>query len=134
MAKNSYRNRTSQIEQELMENIYNKKPESEILAEINSIIPDELKPTDICTCSRNMCKDDVMHKDEDGFFEKKFQNFLIDNETVNSLKKSVDVAILLRHLKIKTIYNWKYSLPIDPDLNRNHYLHHKGFLLYQIYF
>ena len=39
------RNRASQIEQELMENIYN-KTESEILAEIKAIIPDELKPKD----------------------------------------------------------------------------------------
>ena len=76
-----------------------------------------------------------MYKDEMAFLKKKVSKlFAIDNETANSLKNQLMSAILLRHLKIKTIYNWKYSLPIDPDLNRNHYLHHKGFLLYQIYF
>ena len=58
------RNRASQIEQELMENIYNKKPESEILAEIKAIIPDELKPTRYALALEICAKDDVMHKDE----------------------------------------------------------------------
>ena len=93
------RNRASQIEQELMENIYNKKPESEILAEIKAIIPDELKPTAYALALEICAKDDVMHKDEMAFLKKVSKLFAIDNETANSLKKSVDVRYFIKAFK-----------------------------------
>ena len=50
------------------------------------------------TCLEICAKDDVMHKD-DGFFEKVSKLFAIDNETANSLKKSVDVRYFIKAFK-----------------------------------
>ena len=81
-----------------MENNYNKKPESEILAEINNIIPDELKATAYALALEICAKDDVMHKDEVAFMKKLAKLFKLDDETIQSLKKSVDVRYFAKPL------------------------------------
>ena len=83
--------RRDQILSELMENNYNKKPESEILAEINNIIPDELKATAYALALEICAKDDVLDKLELAFMKKVAKLFGIDNETAEALKKSVDI-------------------------------------------
>ena len=84
-------NRREKILSELMENNYNKKPESEILAEINNIIPDELKATAYALALEICAKDDVLDKLEVAFMKKVAKLFDIDNETAEALKKSVDI-------------------------------------------
>ena len=91
-------NRREKILSELMENNYNKKPESEILAEINNIIPDELKATAYALALEICAKDDVMHKDEVAFMKKLAKLFKLDDETIQSLKKSVDVRYFAKPL------------------------------------
>ena len=91
-------NRREKILSELMENNYNKKPESEILAEINNIIPDELKATAYALALEICAKDDVMHKDEVAFMKKLAKLFKLDDETIQSLKTSVDVRYFAKPL------------------------------------
>ncbi len=83
--------RREKILSELMENNYNKKPESELLAEINNVIPDELKATAYALALEICAKDDVIDKLELAFMKKVAKLFNIDNETVEALKKSVDI-------------------------------------------
>ena len=92
-------NRANEIKQELMENIYNKKPPLEILAEIDNIIPDELKVTAYALALEICAKDDVMHKDEIAFMKKVAKLFNIDNETQDALRKSVNVRYFASPLK-----------------------------------
>ena len=92
-------NRANEIKQELMENIHNKKPQLEILAEIDNIIPDELKVTAYALALEICAKDDVMHKNEIAFMKKVAKLFNIDNETQDALKKSVDVRYFASPLK-----------------------------------
>jgi uncharacterized membrane protein YebE (DUF533 family) len=90
--------RREKIVSELMENNYNKKPESEILAEINNIIPDELKATAYALALEICAKDDVMHKDEMAFMKKLAKLFKLDDETIQSLKKSIDIRYFAKQL------------------------------------
>ena len=84
---------------ELMENNYNKKPESEILAEINNIIPNELKATAYALALEICAKDDIMHQNEMAFMKKVEKLFGIDNDIAKVLKKSVEIRYFTKSVK-----------------------------------
>ena len=80
-------------------NNYNSKSESEILKEINDVIPDNLKETAYALALEICAKDLVMHKNEIAFMKKVAKLFGIDDATAEALKKSVDVRYFASPLK-----------------------------------
>ena len=84
-------NRREKVLSDLLENNYNKKPESEILKEINKVIPDHLKETAYAFALEICAKDLVMHKNEMTFIDKVGKLFKIDQDTANLLKKSIEI-------------------------------------------